>query len=206
MSELIGYAYDFVSYLTSKSFWDKANIRQIILYGSVARGDAEKSSDIDMFVDTSEPKEALEKQIHNAEDLFYKSDRIKKWKLKGISNELSIIIGDLSGKAWDDLRDTISIYGITMWARFQAAPSGERQRSIIFSWSGEGATKQSQVNLCRRLYGYTVVGKHYQGALDKLGGKKLANGAVLVSAEYSNKIRKILRDLKMKYKAKEVFA
>ena len=49
-NELIAYAMDFSSYLLSKV----SDIDKIILHGSVARGDFDEDSDIDLFIDCDE--------------------------------------------------------------------------------------------------------------------------------------------------------
>ena len=48
--KLISYAVDFVSFLIQSLDSDVNTIKNIYLFGSVARGDADKNSDIDLFV------------------------------------------------------------------------------------------------------------------------------------------------------------
>lgn len=207
--DLVSYAYDFASYILGLSFLERFNLRRIILYGSAVRGEATASSDIDLFFDvegSEKDSEALRDKMQKAADLFYSSDRIKKWELKGVSNKFSIIVGALDDKQWDDLRDAISMHGVTLWERFQARPSGELQRYMIFSWVSKGAEIRDRINLCRRLYGYSVHKSHYAGLLEKINGRRISDGVVIVLAEHSNTVRQVLRDLKIKYEMKEVFA
>ncbi len=57
---LIAYALDFSSFLIDTAkVTDK--IKRIMLFGSVARGDFTKESDIDLFIDTDE--ESIEDEI-----------------------------------------------------------------------------------------------------------------------------------------------
>lgn len=206
--QLTGYAYDFISYLIGMSFWDDLNLRSIVLYGSAARGEADESSDVDLFVDAiaSETElKVLDSKIRKAENSFYLSERMKKWEIKGVKNRFSILIGNLQEEKWSDLRNTISLYGITLWERFQAKPSGELKRYVIFSWVSKGASMSERVNLCRRMYGYKVSKTHYPGLLQSIEGRRLSDGVVMVPAEHSNKVRSMLRELKMKYSLLEVF-
>jgi len=47
---LISYSIDFVSFLIQKTK-SREKIKNIILFGSVARGEADRESDIDLFID-----------------------------------------------------------------------------------------------------------------------------------------------------------
>jgi len=92
-NELISYAMDFASYLIDKI----PEIDRIILYGSVARGDFDKDSDIDLFIDT---KEKIEKKIIKTLENYEKTSKFKEWKLKSIDNEIHTIIGELDSDEW----------------------------------------------------------------------------------------------------------
>ena len=83
-NELIAYALDFASYLISKV----GKIDRIILHGSVARGDFDEESDIDLFIDS---REKIEKKVNKLIDSYYKTKKFKEWELKGVSNEFSCI-------------------------------------------------------------------------------------------------------------------
>lgn len=206
--ELVSYTYDFASYLLGLSFLDNFSLQRIILYGSIVRGEVLESSDIDLFFDikgSQKDIEALKNKIRKAADLFYVSDRVKKWELKGVANKFSVIVGNIEEKQWTDLRDSISTYGITLWERFQFQPSGELQRHMLFSWVSHGAAIRDRVNLCRRMYGYSIGKSHYPGLLGRINGQRIGDGIILVPAEYSNEVRKVLRDLKIKYKMREIF-
>ncbi len=53
-NELIAYASDFVSYLLSK--FKEGEINRVILHGSIARGDFDEESDIDLFIDVKDKR------------------------------------------------------------------------------------------------------------------------------------------------------
>src|SRR3990167_7304033 len=55
-SKLISYAMDFSSFLIQK-IKEKEKIRNIILFGSVSRDEANKKSDIDIFIDLIKEEE-----------------------------------------------------------------------------------------------------------------------------------------------------
>ena len=88
-NEIIAYALDFASYLLSKL--ENGEINRIILHGSVARGDFDEESDIDLFIDINDIK--FEKRIAKLLENYYKTNSYKEWELKGLTNEISIILG-----------------------------------------------------------------------------------------------------------------
>jgi len=94
---LISYAANFVSFLLDQF---QTDIDKIVLFGSVARGDFDDESDIDLFVDT---KKEIQKDVLKTLSFFRMSETQKKWELKGLKNELSIKVGDLN--KWKLKRD-----------------------------------------------------------------------------------------------------
>ena len=74
--DLIAYAMDFSSFLIQKTSGEK--IKNIILFGSVARGEAGKESDVDLFIDVTKTNPALEKSIRNSSDTFKITNQKKK--------------------------------------------------------------------------------------------------------------------------------
>ena len=112
--DLISYAMDFSSYIIRNT----EKVDKIILHGSVARGDFDKDSDIDIFIDTLDKK--AEKIIKKIEENFYKTDNYKKWKLKGEINKISLIIGKLDSEEWKDLKRAIISTGILLYGKYNS--------------------------------------------------------------------------------------
>ena len=105
-NELISYAMDFASYLALKV----ADIDRILLFGSVARGDFDDESDIDLFIDADlNPKE-----VQPILGLYELSEENKKYKLEGIKNKISLKIGKLD--EWKLKRSIIS-NGILLYGK-----------------------------------------------------------------------------------------
>ena len=96
-NELIGYALDFASYVIRKT----GGINRIILFGSIARGDFDLESDMDIFIDTTSRK--LGRQIPKLVESYYTSSTAKTWYLKGVKREISCVIGELDREEWKDL-------------------------------------------------------------------------------------------------------
>ena len=121
--ELIAYASAFVSFILPKVEAD-----EIILFGSSARGEADKESDIDIFFNIRKEERNTKKIIKVELDKFYKSRIYETFKLKGISNLIKFEIGNLDD--WKLKRSIIS-EGIVLYGKYKEAPK-EGKHFVIF--------------------------------------------------------------------------
>ena len=87
-NELIALAMEYASYLMH----NMPNINNIILFGSVARGDFDKKSDIDIFVDVANPGKKDEDCVRKLTDNFYNTKCFEKWKLLGMQKDFSAMM------------------------------------------------------------------------------------------------------------------
>jgi len=71
--KLLAYAQDFSSFLM-QNIKEADKITKIILFGSTSRGESEKNSDIDIFIETDEK---LEQKINEIKDKFCDSLKVK---------------------------------------------------------------------------------------------------------------------------------
>ena len=154
--DLISYAMDFSSYLIRNN----KNIRKIILYGSIARGDFNKNSDIDLFIDIDEKQE---KNIKKIEENFYESESYKKWKLKGLSNEISLLMGDLEGSEWKNLKRAIINTGILLYGKYKSNIEKINQY-VLFTFENI-KPESKRVSVHRKLFGFKINNKKYPGVL-----------------------------------------
>lgn len=202
MNKLLAYAYDFVSYLLLQPI-DQFNINQIILFGSAARNDAGKESDVDLFVDvlSNDIKiREFEKTITKIKDSFFESERLNKWKVLGIKNDFSIIVGRLKDNKWRDLRQNISLYGIIVFKRYVEKREGKNYVAVKWNSPEEVNTR---VKLARKLYGYKQKGRFYEGMLKQIEAIQLGGGAALIPLQHLTKLTKILKELKIRFIIKE---
>ncbi len=189
--KLIAYAQDFSSFLVENLGEDAAKIKQIILFGSIARGEEQKSSDIDLFVDVLDQK--LELKINRIADAFYESLKFTKyWRLLGIKNEFSCTIGKL--EEWNTLKRSLIANGIVLYGPFQGTPDLHPFYLFIIT---PGKSRNKNLIGWRALYGYTqkVKNKKYQkkGLVREYEGKKLGKGIFIVPAEHAQKVQIFLR-------------
>jgi len=197
MTEFIAYAQSFAAFLLSILPSEKlGNIKGIILFGSVARGEATKESDIDIFIDVFRDEKSLEKQIDRVVEDFYKSIFFEKyWKLLGIENEIKPIVGKLS--EWKDLKTSIIANGITLYGKHVAEIKGKN--FVLLSWK-KIKPESKRVWLSKVLYGYNYKKRRYKGLLEIHDGKKISPNCILIPIENYPEVLKKFKHVKVTIK------
>ena len=178
-------------------------INRVILFGSVAQDRGGKDSDIDLFFDTEDNesrKRELSSRIRSAISDFHLSQEALKFKMEGISNEISFIVGDLS--KWNDLRRSMSSAAIVLYAKYESRPKKGLNHFIIIFWEGAGKRGGAFLN---KMYGYRIKGKKYKGMVEKCGGTKIGKSAVMVPANHKEKFFGPLEKYGINYRIIEVF-
>ncbi len=191
-SKLVSYAMDFASFLIQK-ISNRAEIKNIILFGSVARDEADKTSDVDLFIDVVKESTKLEKEVKGHLNNFLNSTKYKNyWKMFGIENEIKLIIGELN--KWEELKPSIVSNGILLYGKFKQEIT-EGKHKAFFIWEN---IKPNSVRVLfnKQMLGYNQGGKFYKGLMQKFNGERLGKGCVIVDLEHA----KIFHDLFKKYK------
>ncbi|MCX6821784.1 MAG: nucleotidyltransferase domain-containing protein [Candidatus Aenigmarchaeota archaeon] len=193
------YASSFVSFLLGKLSDKIKDIDNIILYGSVAKGEATRESDVDIFIDT---KKNLKGEIENIIEEFYKSREAILFKLQDIENEISVKVGEL--KKWKELHRSIASTGIVLWGRFEAKekPIGSEHR-IIFYWDRIGKSRGAFLN---KIYGFKGKEKKYKGLIAEWNGEKTGKSCVMIPIRYKDEMVGLIKKYNVNAKNIEVFA
>ena len=198
-NELISKALMFAGFLIDKV----PKIDSILLFGSVARGDFDKESDIDIFVETDEEKENIQKILN----LFNSSMINENFSIKGINNDIVVKAGRL--EEWGSLKDSILADGISLYNKYDASPEGLKHE-YIFKISLDKLKRRKKVELWRQLYGYTQKVKSktydYPGIIVNKQGKKMANGIFLIPAKHKKTFTTLLKENKVSYELHEVWS
>ena len=200
-SELIAYAIDFVSFLM-QNLKEADKIKNIILFGSVARDEVAKDSDIDLFIETDEK---LEEKISKVKEDFYNSIKTKKyWALFNIKNEINCSVGKLED--WKELERSIIFNGVTLYGKY----SGKIKTKPYYLFTiSQTKDRNKNISLWRKLYGYKqkVNNKSYEskGLIKEYDGKKLSRATFIVPSKYSSNIIKILKENKVQYELIPLF-
>lgn len=175
-NELVAYAMDFASYLISRT----EDINRIILHGSIARGDFDEKSDVDLFIDTRARN--AERHIQKIADDYYKTERYKQWTLKGIANEISLIVGILDSTEWKNLKRAILATGILVYGKYTAGVEKTRQYTLISFGSIKPDSRR--VSVYRKLFGFKQQKKSYSGLAEKCNAVRVGTGSLLVPAAH----------------------
>lgn len=188
---LIAYAQDFSSFLLQQLGDEARKVKQIILFGSVARGEAGKESDVDLFVDVLDEK--LEKNIQDIKERFLSSIKVTKyWALLGIRNEIVCTVGKLAN--WKPLERSIILNGVVLYGKYMGKPNLTPFFLFIVV---PGKKRKENVSLWRMLYGYQqkVKKKVYRrsGLVIEYEGKKLGKSIFVLPAEHAQKMQSFLR-------------
>jgi predicted nucleotidyltransferase len=198
---LISYAEDFVSYLiaaVNEKYIEKGEIRNIILYGSVVRGDYADKSDIDIFVDLPEPDE-LKADIGHIVKGFYDSVWFEKWKKLGIKNSISVLVGNLDD--WEDLKRSIISNSIILYGSY--FPKVHGKPMVLFS-VGAIRPESKRVFVNRKLFGYKRYGRKYAGLVGKYNGEKTGRAGFMVPMQHSKEVLDFLKKQQVETKIREI--
>lgn len=198
-NKLIALAASFASF-----FIEQANLtttRSIILFGSVARQEASKESDVDIFIDVSLDKEKAEKEAKEILQKFLNSKHYRDyWLLKGITNEIKLNIGPLND--WKGLKESILANGIKLYGKYEELPDNAVNKTLLF-WEAV-KPESKRVLLSKRLFGYSHEGKRYPGMVQKYNAEKMGKGIISVGSQYTNLFIKLFREMKISVKIRKV--
>lgn len=193
--DLISQAYGFMSYLFREP---KIKVKGIFLFGSVARGDFDEKSDIDIFVDVEKKGEKeMERKAKRALERFYMIEG-EKWRLKGSRNKISLKIGAL--EEWE-LKDSVEKEGIILYGR---AGSPKLKKYLLFTLEPITLIKK-RMKVMRKLFGRKEKGYQDKGLVAEYEGKTLDPRSFMVSSEGLKKISFFLAKEKVKFRFEEIW-
>lgn len=197
---LISYAIDFISFYIQKTKQlDKIN--SIILFGSVVRGEAEKASDIDIFIDIIKEDKKIDAEAKEILQDFFDSAKYKNyWSLIGIENKISLAIGEID--KWTELKPSIIADGIILYGKYKPEIIGGRHKTFFVWENVKPDTKRVLLN--KQMFGFKQKEKFYQGLLQKYNSQRLGKGCILVPGENSNIFLKFFRKYNVSVKIKKI--
>jgi len=196
-SQAIAYAQDAISFL----FLDPIakDIEKIYLYGSAVRGQLQKGSDIDIFIDTNKN---IEKQAKTILNRFYLSQDYEKWKHYHFTYPFSFQAGKLL--EWE-LKSSILAEGILLYSKqadfSETIPTTKRKDLFILELP---KNKKRYLHFIRHIFGRKEKGYSDKGFLHKLEGQKLSSNIILIPKEQEAEIIHFLHKEKINYSFKEI--
>lgn len=193
------YASYFVSYLLFH-LKQPENILSIILFGSVARGDFGKDSDIDIFVEVKNKTKKNEEEIERIVEEFYISREGLLFKTRGIDNKINLIVGKFED--WRDLKESIEGTGIVLYGKYIPFKEINGKKMILFSWDKIQKNRGAFLN---KIYGFNSGNHNYKGMIELLGGKKIGKSSTMIPIEHREEIIKLFKHYGVNAKAIEVW-
>ncbi len=191
--DLLSLAFVFISYLFRET---TIHVQRIFLFGSVARGDFDEDSDIDLFIDTSKTfEQETSKKVERALKRFTLLEQ-KKWNLKGISNPLNVKVGVL--KEWE-LQESVEKEGIVLYS---PSVGSNLKKYFLFTLPALTPLKK-RIKVIRMLFGR----KEYQvpGLVLKYHGKILDPRCFLISREGLKEVSSFLAREKVNFAFEEIW-
>jgi predicted nucleotidyltransferase len=181
-------------------------VKCVFLFGSVAKGDVDRRSDIDVLVvlDTKDKPELLEEfeAISSAAlDVGREFDR-----------SIQLVVTNAAFSGLDDyFVETVLAEGKVLYARDMPikVEAMELEPYSIVTYSLENLSQSDKMRVKRRLHGRvsrrTYKDKEYvskyEGLVRELGGISLGRGSVLVPAKALQKLEDVLKEFKVRYRA-----
>lgn len=191
----ISYIHNYLSFLfLNKGITNQINA--VYLFGSAARGELEKESDIDIFIDSEsiEVEAVAKKSI----SLFMKSKDYDKWRLMNFMHSLSVQVGLL--EKWE-LKSSIQAEGILLYSKSPTITSANR--SVLFTITLP-KKKSHYLKFIRSFFGRNEQGYNDKGILGNIKGTKLSATVFLVQKEYQQIVEHALQKQNVDYSFKEI--
>lgn len=189
--EIIAYASAFAAFILPK-----IDVKEVILFGSVARGQATAESDIDLFfnIEKEEEAEKIKAIIKRELIKFQKSKIAEVWHLKGIKNEIKQEVGVL--EKWK-LKRSLIAEGIQLYGKYRELPE-KLKHWVFFSISPiKNIAKRNKVT--RALFGRKEKKYSTTGMIEKVNGKKLTSLSFVIPVENAGEFMNFLSAEKINY-------
>ncbi|MBI4451762.1 nucleotidyltransferase domain-containing protein [Candidatus Woesearchaeota archaeon] len=186
-----------LSSLDSATF---GRVREVYLFGSTALGTELPGSDVDIFFSVDMPKKnqaRLRMRVAALFEEFRMSRAGLQFKLAGIANEFSPIVGRLS--EWTDILRSIAVSGIQLYGTARLAVKGAPW--MVYSWE----KAEPRGAFLNAVYGYNIKGKHYAGFLKRVQGLKVGKSAIAIPRTHSAAFEELLQKYRAAYTVVEFF-
>ena len=196
---LISYAEAYSSFLFRTSGVKISKIRAVYLFGSVARGDYDEDSDVDIFVDCDEKNEKnLSKLAKIALKNFYESEEGKKYGLLGVKNEINVKCGNM--KTWE-LASSVRADGIILYSS-SVVPLFTKFYLLELKTISD-VTKRNKI--VRKLAGRNETARVEKGLVEMIGGEVLDSRHYIIPATNILAVTRILSKENALFEMREIW-
>jgi len=169
----------------------------IILFGSVARGQADEGSDIDLFV------------------LFVDEDKMRKneWEVtrrvpSSLFTQIICACPSTLTKMNPVFLQSVLEDGLILYARYPFVFESRLMNAAIFlivTYSLEGLPQNEKQKLGYKLFGSEAGGRRYLGLIEQAGGRHLGRGCLLILKQKAEGVLNVLSEYGVKYEIMEAY-
>lgn len=169
----------------------------VILFGSVARGEADEGSDIDLFV------------------LFVDEDSMRRNEWEVTRRVPSEVFAQIICACPSTLEKVNPVFlqsvledGLILYSQYPLIFKSRLMNAtafLIVRYSLEGLPQKVKQKLSYRLFGSEVGGRRYFGLVEQGGGRHLGRGCLLIQKEKAEDILNALSECGVKYEIIETY-
>lgn len=163
------------------------SVKLIVLYGSWARGEASRKSDIDLFII------AGRKDRESIESIISKAD----FRVQPVLRSLSELRTMDSGLLSNILREGKILYVKNF--ELDVSKILSQKPAVIYNFKLQNLSQQMKRKFNSALYGTKIKKYSYLGLLGKADGMQLGRGCILVPERRRREVESLLDSYKIKY-------
>ena len=176
---------------------------EVILFGSVARGEADRRSDIDILVVLDQKGKPKLEEHEEISEIALEVGR-------EFDANISLILSDREFSSMDEyFVESVLSEGKVIYAREARIAEKEWLRPwYILSYSLKELPHSDKMRIKKIFYGKEVKSKHgnrvyihrYKGLLEEVGGASLGRGCIIFPAKFVEEFEEVLKKYKVKYR------
>jgi len=175
------------------------DVKVVILYGSLARGEFTSRSDIDLFVLTTDDK--TQKEV---EDKVIELESEIGKNIQPTIRTIAKLQKTDTGLLQNIFQEGKALY-LKEPSDIPSAILLQQKPFLIYSFQISSLPQKDKARFNRQIYEQTKKGYKYKGLLLEIGGQKLSAGCVMIPYEQKERIEKFFKKFKVKFEQVKVW-
>lgn len=175
------------------------DVKAVVLYGSLARGEYTSRSDIDLFILTTE------KKTHkNIQDEVIELERETGRNIQPTIRTVEELQKTDTGLLQNIFQEGKVLY-LGEAADIPSAILLQQKPYLIYSFQISNLNQKEKVKFNRQFYEQIKTNYKYKGLLQEIGGQKLSAGCVLVPHSERQKLEKFFKKFRVQFNQLKVW-
>jgi len=175
------------------------DVKVVILYGSLARGEFTSRSDIDLFVLTTDDK--TQKEV---EDKVIELESEIGKNIQPTIRTIAKLQKTDTGLLQNIFQEGKALY-LKEPSDIPSAILLQQKPFLIYSFQISSLPQKDKARFNRQIYEQTKKDYKYKGLLLEIGGQKLSAGCVMIPYEQKERIEKFFKKFKVKFEQVKVW-